>query len=551
MIASEIYGKKVDAFLQTKEDQLAFEKELIALQQEKKTSCLVRKNTIGLLQNIYLSLVSEQPLINIGLTLGLEQEAKKTSLLKDYFDELIDDNTSISKKSMVIETFVYLCSKQIDKDYLYDLLNSDILSFYPINHLHQLRSFYQENLLSFIDCYLDYGQSYSDDKKQLLFDFFRIIDLNEIDENTSKQVAVFFKEILPLFVNRFAHRMNTKQLYQHPDKIVSWFIVWRKYQLRTEEEIEFKDDYYSSEFSTIVKYVTEFIWWNNGLNFTTTLKRFCFGSQGFFHLAKGGSIRNAPKVHCFTRRMAKVFVNLPYYFNQDGLNMFIYCYGKALGAKPLLLEMLQQFMRFHQNVDELKAEQDRWNPVIQKLTSDEFERIGNYEARLFMGYLYHCLRDKSDFTVQRKSIAQLRRESNAYNIRIQERLYERQRLQRERQNRVKVEKMHIERWAKHKTVESYKDASFVIIELTSSSMLEKEGIIMHHCVGSYVRSCKDGDCTIWSLRKQRDKKWYSYVTIELSRKNKIRQMSTRFNGAPKEEHLVHIRKWARKNEITI
>ena len=551
MIASEIYGKKVDAFLQTKEDQQVFETELIVLQQEKKTSCLVRKNTIRYLKNLYLSLASEQPLINIGLTIGIEQEDKKTSLLRDYFFELIDDQTSIPDKSMAIELFICLCSKQIDKDYLYDLLNSDILSFYRINHLHQLRSFYQENLLSFIDCYLDFGQEYSEEKKRLLFDFYRLIDLNEIDEHTAKQVAYFFKEILPLFVDRFAHRLDAKQLYRHPDKIVTWFIVWRKHHTKTEDEIHPIDDYYTIEFPTIVKYITEFIWWNNGLNISTNLKRFSFGSQGFFHLAKGGSIRNAPTIHCFTRRMSKVFVNLPYYFNQSGLNMFVYCYGKALGAGPLLLEMLQRFMRFHQSVDDLKAEQERWNPVIQKLTSDEFEVIGNYEAVLLMGYLYHCLRDKPDYTVQRKSIRELRQESNIYNIRIQERLQERQRLQLERQARIKLEKAHIEKWSEHRTVFPYKDLPYVIVELTTESMLEKEGIVMHHCVGSYVKSCKKGYSTIWSLRKQVDKKWYSYVTIELSPKNKIRQMSTRFNGAPKEEHLVHIRKWARKNEIKL
>ena len=45
---------------------------------------------------------------------------------------------------------------------------------------------------------------------------------------------------------------------------------------------------------------------------------------------------------------------------------------------------------------------------------------------------------------------------------------------------------------------------WTIEELCTSALLQVEGRIMHHCVGSYVKRCMAGDASIWSLRCRED-----------------------------------------------
>ncbi len=325
-------------------------------------------------------------------------------------------------------------------------------------------------------------------------------------------------------------------------------MVWLRHTLKIEEELEEDDPYYEMDFPTIIKYIPEFIWWNNGLFYRNGNKNFYFTSLGFFHLAKGGSIRNAPDHHHFTRRMAKVFVNLPFDFNQGNKDMYIYCYGKSLGAGDLLSETLQHFFRHHATPQELQDELEKWNPIIQKLSNSEFEELSENRARDLLGYLYHCLRDKVGFTVQRRTIAQLIQESNAYYERIQIRAAQRAEVERARLERIKKAKKK-DTWEVHEKVKPYKKDGYKIIELTTRIELENEGSVMNHCVGSYMHMCKTNKCSIWSLRERRKDVWYSRVTIELNRANKIVQSSARFNATPSKEHFNVIKEWADLNKI--
>ena len=165
------------------------------------------------------------------------------------------------------------------------------------------------------------------------------------------------------------------------------------------------------------------------------------------------------------------------------------------------------------------------------------------------------MRDKPDFSVQRKSVANLLRDSDEYNTRLQDRADRREQERIERERRAKAEKKRQNpTWGPHKKVQPIELKEYKIIELRNQTALVQEGSKLNHCVGSYVNKCKSGNCSIWSLRKKRYNKkgvldWYSQVTIELNKGNRIVQSSARFNASPSKEHKEIINKWASDNNI--
>jgi hypothetical protein len=59
-----------------------------------------------------------------------------------------------------------------------------------------------------------------------------------------------------------------------------------------------------------------------------------------------------------------------------------------------------------------------------------------------------------------------------------------------------------------------------VVQLVSQTDLKYEGTVMHHCVGSYIRNCADGKCTIFSIRRGAKSKG----TFEVSKSHQIIQL---------------------------
>ncbi|MGK0388973.1 MAG: hypothetical protein ACI94Y_001706 [Maribacter sp.] len=532
-------------------DRLTLQEEIRVLLADENLAVLVRRNTLESLKDLYLSLSASKSAFELSLLAQFGTGSSSADFLQNYFNDFLKNGVLFPTKGGAIETFVHLAARQLDKAYITKLLQSKALEFYQINHLQQLKHFYFDNLRTFIDFYADFSHDYSDKDKILVMELLHMLYPTSLGENSAKDLHTFLQDIMPHFVERFKHRTDL-QVYDYIDRIAEWFMVWLRYQYQIEKELGKGDEYYEMDFPTIVKYIPEFIWWNNGLYYRNGDKNFYFGSLGFFHLAKGGSVRKAPDRHHFTRRMAKVFVNLPYYFDQTEKDMYIYCYGAALGAGGLLSEMLQEFVRHHPDHTELQEELEHWNPVIQKLVDPGFEALDRYQATEFMGYIYHCIRDKPGFTVQRRTLANLLRDSNEYNARIRERAQQRDRLRQQREERAKQQKKEkLGIWKAHSSIKPYENQPYKIVELTNKQMLQQEGLIMNHCVGSYSGRCLSGEYSIWSLREFKNRTWYSLVTIELDKKKNMVQTSARFNATPSREHRKIIEVWSGLNEVNL
>ncbi|MEL6924086.1 MAG: PcfJ domain-containing protein, partial [Bacteroidota bacterium] len=394
----------------------------------------------------------------------------------------------------------------------------------------------------------------SEAERSLVFEMLHLLYPTSLQENAASQLVQFLQEVLPHFVERFAHRMDQETLFQHPDRWAEWFMVWQRHMLRTEEELEEdQNEYYETDFATVVKYIPEFLWWNNGYYFSNGDKNFHFGSECFCFLAAGGSIRKAPDWRHYTRRMARTLMNLPYYFDQQSYDMYIYSFCQSLGAGPQLSRCLQQYIRHPDNAAAMQEEMDRWNPIIHKLTSERFENLGEAAALELVGFLYHCLRDQPEYSVQGRTVDQLITDSNEYYERIHVRANIRENRRREREARraANATMPDILKWDKHPSIHAFNYKGFQIIELTNEHMLQLEGRTMNHCVGSYARRCANKQCTIWSLRQLRQVPSRSCVTIEISKHRHIIQMRGRFNATPSKEHRDIIKRWAAKEQIEI
>lgn len=521
-------------------DRVAFLRALRRVEQDLALSALLQLDIIPLLFRLFQRLQAEQS--PLRLILGQSQE----DMLWQYFHVFTSKGAILPKGGIARKTLVHLAAAGLSQEAQEQMLDIGLLDFLSADQLQRFPRVRLGNIYTMIAFFKADGTQLPKEVLALGIELILLATPDFITAQSADLLGRFLREALPRFEARFAHRMEAPSLHQHPDRLLTWWKVWQRHTQR-EEELPPEDQYYQTDFATIIQYVPEFIWWNNGLLYARGHRVYHFESREFRHLAVGGSVRKGPDFRPYTRRMAKAFVILPYDFPAGQRDMYLYFYGFSLGAGELLLSMLPHFMRHRGNRIQLLAELALWNPVLQKLAGDAFERLDAQEARGLMGYLYHCLRDQPGYQVKSRTVAQLCRDSRAYNDRIQARA----RVRREREAERRTNR-RVTSWKPHTSILPMEvrgpDRHYKIIELTDELQLDREGSVMNHCVGSYVGRCTHEDISIWSLRENRNGTWYSLVTIEVEC-SQIVQARGPFNTVPIPEHRKLIRVWRQRENM--
>lgn len=505
---------------------------------------LLQASSIPALYRLFQQLQADQN--PFSLILAANQEG----LLHDFFQRILRSGEPFPYGRIAQKTFIELCSLAIEKEALQEMLAARMLDFLSVDLLQKLVEIPSSNLRVLIRFFNANHGVLPDAQMSLGAELIMRASPAFVAQKSNVFLREFLSSILPHFEARFAHRMDRETLHGYPEKILTWWEVWHRHQERAEETTK-EDVYYQTDFSTIIKYVPEYIWWNDGLPYGRNNPVYHFRSPEFRHLAIGGSVRKGPDFRPYTRRMAKAFVTLPYNFHAGTRDMYLYFYGISLGAGELLLLVMQRFMRHRSSKSQLVAELELWNPILQKLASEEFENLEIPEARSLMGYLYHCLRDQPGFQVKSRTIAQLRTDSQAYLDRIQARANAR--AAREQARLLMMGKRtKVISWAPHPKIRPMEvkqaDYHYKIIELTDENQLNREGSVMNHCVGGYTYKCTDADGSIWSLREYRNGTWFSLVTIELDGAQ-IVQARGPFNATPTPEQRKLIRAWKQRENL--
>ena len=96
----------------------------------------------------------------------------------------------------------------------------------------------------------------------------------------------------------------------------------------------------------------------------------------------------------------------------------------------------------------------------------------------------------------------------------------------------------------------YDNDKFVITYPLSPADITNEGVVLRHCVKSYIDSISREETTILFLRKKEEPD-KPYFTIEVTKNNKIRQIHgfSNCNLKKKSEEYKFVKEWARKNNL--
>lgn len=112
------------------------------------------------------------------------------------------------------------------------------------------------------------------------------------------------------------------------------------------------------------------------------------------------------------------------------------------------------------------------------------------------------------------------------------------------------ESMHLS-WkgmdAKEYKIQS-KQGTYSFKEVTNGEDLYRESVEMKNCVFSYIHSCVNNFCSIWSMKKQVNTSFKHYMTIEING-NEIVQISGKLNSPPSSEDETIIKEWAKEAGI--
>ena len=91
---------------------------------------------------------------------------------------------------------------------------------------------------------------------------------------------------------------------------------------------------------------------------------------------------------------------------------------------------------------------------------------------------------------------------------------------------------------------------WTIRELLTSKELHTEGRRLRHCVATYVSSCAQGDCSIWTMEMESFTHVEKLLTIEV-RKRLICQIRGKYNRLATEKERKVIQRWAEQAGLKI
>lgn len=85
----------------------------------------------------------------------------------------------------------------------------------------------------------------------------------------------------------------------------------------------------------------------------------------------------------------------------------------------------------------------------------------------------------------------------------------------------------------------HENCIYIFQEIKTGLDLVNESIEMHHCVASYVESCMDGEIQIWSVKKQVNVTFKSYITMEITQ-SKVTQARKKHNAELSEKEFFFV-----------
>lgn len=201
---------------------------------------------------------------------------------------------------------------------------------------------------------------------------------------------------------------------------------------------------------------------------------------------------------------------------------------RRLGGSLTTFRRLQEFHYFNYDPsEEFFPHRDFWEATVRWLSKHEAELTDDDSHDILQWAIHEHteLRGFGEFCWKRRSVASCRRHADDYftslNCGMQD-----------------------ARWkAQGWDLENFQDdagATWSVTELVDGLSLVKEGQVMRHCVALYSIRCLNGECALFSLRRQGTRQ----ITIEVDlRQMRVVQARGKFNRAAKPEEQAAIALW--------
>ena len=269
--------------------------------------------------------------------------------------------------------------------------------------------------------------------------------------------------------------------------------------------------------------------------------------EWFMHLGAGGSIRTAPAIPVgMTKRMAHAFLRAP-----DNLSI-----GRALRWAQVIGQGGEEALARAVNASRLGdhfEEEGFWSSVVVFLVRNpmldpaqvgpivDFVHSQKYEPEeRFLPDGTAELHDppQPNFAMKSRSMEKLLRQVDGWHDALNQRVVDpfeegtRPRAGKRWQNLITWDRSEIGEFDHEVTNPNTGESIlWMIRELCSNRALAAEGRAMSHCALSYLKSCRNGNTTIWSLSARAEKARIPVLTIALDpRARAITQARGKFNA---------------------
>ncbi|MDX2305259.1 MAG: PcfJ domain-containing protein [Microscillaceae bacterium] len=276
----------------------------------------------------------------------------------------------------------------------------------------------------------------------------------------------------------------------------------------------------------------------------------------FIHIGQGGNIRTASGLPIqLSKKMAHYFLQTPAHYSiYEALR-----YGQVLGLGGTAKLADYLIKTRLGNVYDCNYREAFWTTVVQFLinhTPDNLSRIHDiveyihyqkYEnRRIFVGrgQTEELGPTQPDFSMKGRTLNSLLKATQEWQKEM--RIWS-QELNQETWEPIEIPDFELtldEGTLQHK--------HYKIRQLLTGNELYHEGKAMSHCVGGYVSSCINKECSIWAMTVDdflTGKK--KLITIELDDKGVIQQAKAKFNAQPSEEAWQVLALWAERHNLKI
>jgi hypothetical protein len=379
-------------------------------------------------------------------------------------------------------------------------------------------------------------------------------DLQNIYDNLKRKwphLIELFLEVLE-FLNKKSRILQDFKIVKHIVSILYWKDEWiRDYK-------DWKPNTYNPErqLASFARHLFAKYEVPHFMDYVWGLGDLCNEQEWYIHIGKGQNIRTAQNLpFSLTKMEAHHFMSAPMNYNVYEA----FCWGqiKALGGSPRLIETLRgsqiippanqlrasslktsEYNNFRQSVVRFLIQNPmldpaQINPMIDYIWNQKYTH-----QRVFIDHQLTTLPPpQPNFSMNGRNVEALLAQVERWH----------NQLGKERKGGdVDWEHSHIPDF-------KYEDGGnrrWFITELLSSKELTAEGRAMSHCVASYAYSCKNGQCSIWSLSVDSKSISERLVTIEL-RNGTLYQMRGRLNRFPNQQEMSIIRRWCQKEGLKI